>query len=350
MAIAWHTRAHILGHCNTGQWLGRLEFITLFGGAAITWSLGSHAQQQPSARLKRIGLLSMLECQFPRDNPARRRFAELGWIEGHNFVLDCVSMAGRSHQQLPEVAHELVLRHPDVLLAVPYLFVLALKQETTTIPIVMLLTPDPVRSGLVTNLARPESNVTGVAWFGYDLIPKRIELLRQILPELRRFAFIGLGDQKNSEIVEQNLTIAGRTLGFDWQQFRPVIATDYDAIFAHLAAGNFDAAYIQSDTLSTQPESGKRIVQLALRHRLPTVGDNPQLARDGLLLSYAQDFLWSLARGAEYVDKILRGASASDLPVEQATKLELVINLKTAKTLGITVPPSLLARADEVIE
>ena len=233
----------------------------------------------------------MLSCQFPRDTPAVRRLSELGWIEGQNFIFDCVSAAGRSSDQIKKLAHELVARHPDVILTSPSSYVRVLKQETLTIPIVMLMTPDPVGTGLVTNLARPEGNVTGVAWFGYDLISKRIELLKQIVPSFRRLAFIGLADQKNSQIVAEYLSAAARSFGFEWQHFRPVVATDYDAIFAHLATEQFDGAYIQADTLSVQAESRMRIVQLTLRYMLPTIGEDAQLARDGLLLSYAQDSL-----------------------------------------------------------
>jgi putative ABC transport system substrate-binding protein len=225
----------------------------------------------------------------------------------------------------------------------------ALKQATTTIPIVMLSTPEPVRTGIVTNLARPESNVTGVAWFGFDILPERIELLKEMVPSLKRLAIISsvYGDEEGAKITEENLTIAARRLGFEWQNFRAVVHNDYNEIFARLVAEHFDAAYITADPFITQ--NGPRIIELTLRHRMPAVGEGSLFAKYGLLLSYGQDFLADFARASEYVDKILRGAKPSELPVQQATKLELRINLFAAKTLGLTVSPILRAQATEVL-
>jgi putative ABC transport system substrate-binding protein len=248
---------------------------------------------------------------------------------------------------LPAVARELVSRRPDVLAAVMTKFVAALKQETTTIPIVMLATWDPELNGLVTSLARPEGNVTGVAW--YDLSHKQIELLKEVLPHLTRLAHVGPKDVSpaEKEAIKQS-TIATDPLGITRQMFTPVVPSDYDDIFARIAAEHFDAAYISADGFASH--NAKRIIELALRHRIPTISASPQAAKDGLLLGYGQDYLWSVTRGVEYVDKILRGAKPRDLPVEQATRLLLVVNLKTAKELGIAIPPSVLARANEVIE
>jgi putative ABC transport system substrate-binding protein len=278
-----------------------------------------------------------------------RGLTELGWIEGRTFVFECVSTLGRL-DQLPALARELVSRRPDVLTAGANPLIKALKQETTTIPIVMNVAVDPVRAGIITNLARPEANVTGVASFNYDILPKRIELLKEIVPHLRRLAIITLvfTDPQADEILEENLTIAARTFGFAWQIFRAVAANDYDEIFARLAAEHFDAAYIGEGVLASP--NGARVPELALHHLMPTVAEGAGWAKRGILLSYGQDFYRQLARGAGYVDKILRGAKPSELPVDQEAKLELRINLKTAKALGVTVPPTLLAQADEVIE
>jgi putative tryptophan/tyrosine transport system substrate-binding protein len=334
--------------CSHSGWrIGRREFMTMIGGSAIAWPLVARAQQPQSASPKRLGLLATSGC----NNPVSRRLAELGWMEGRNYIIECVSTLGRL-DQVPTLARELVSRRPDVLMAIPAQYVRALKEETTTIPIVMLSTPDPVRTGIVTNLAHPEGNVTGVAWFGWDILPKRIELLKEIVPHLRRLAIIrtAYGDPKVAEIIEENVTIAASTLGFAWQYFRPAVASDYDEIFARIAAEHFDAAYIQAGPFNNLPENGTRIVQLALRHMIPTVGELAGLAKGGLLVAYGQDFIRDFMQASEYVDKILRGTKPTELPVVQATNLQLVINLKTAKALGLTVPPSLLARADEVIE
>jgi putative ABC transport system substrate-binding protein len=330
-----------------GVKMKRRKLISLIVGSAIACSLASYAQQ-PNQPLKRVGILAELGCPIPPGSPVPRRLSELGWIEGQNLVFECVSAVGLyGHlDQLAARARELVSRRPDVLLASPIPFIRALKQETTTIPIVMLGSNN---LGLVTNLARPEGNVTGVIYFGGIIMPKRIEILKEIVPRLGRLALLAAAtDPEVIKGQEATITIAASQLGFAWQRFQPVVANDYDEIFARLAAGHFDAAYIVSDPLSSPNIA--HIAQLALRHLIPTIGEGASWVEDGLLLGYAQDYRWTLPRASEYVDKILRGAKPGDLPVEQATTLLLTINLKTAKALGLTVSPSLLARAEEVIE
>jgi putative ABC transport system substrate-binding protein len=328
----------------------RRAFINLIGGLAIAWPLAGYAQQ-PKQPLKRVGILaSQVPCPLQSDNLIVRRLGELGWIEGQTMVFGCVSAIGRP-DQVPALARELVSRRPDVLSAGPWPFVSALKQETTTIPIVMLYTWEPVRLGLITSLARPEGNVTGVAWF--YLLPKQMELLKEIVPDLKRVAFIsGVGGEQvwpeAGKIVGEDQQIVASSLGSTWQDFRATAASDYDEIFAHLSAEHFDAVNVPGVPLNSENQT--RICELALRHRIPAVSEVPSWAKCGFLLTYGQDYTWSVSRAMDYVDKILRGAKPSDLPVEQATKLLLTINLKTAKELGLTVPPSLIARADEVIE
>jgi len=328
--------------------MNRREFIGALGSAGA-WAIPARAQQREPAP-KRVGILSHFGCPMPPGFALPSRLAELsGWIGARTVVFECVSAVGRLDQP-PALARELVSRRPDVLTATPISFVNALKRETTTIPIVMLLTPEPVRTGLVTNLARPEGNITGVAWFGFDILSKRIEFLKETVPNLRRLAIISsvYGDLEADDIIEENLNIAASKLGFAWHRFRAVAANDYDEIFGRLAAEHFDAAYIAWDGFTNLYIL--RIIDLALRYLIPAVGEASGWARIGLLFNYGQDFYGGMRRGAEYVDKILRGAKPSELPVEQATTLELGINLKTAKVLGLTVPPSLIARADEVIE
>jgi putative ABC transport system substrate-binding protein len=329
----------------------RRKLITLIGGLATAWPLASYAQL-PTQPLKRVGILAWRgPCPLQPDTSFVSLLSELGWIEGRNIVFECVSAVGRL-DQIPALARELVSRRPDVLIAGPAHFVSALTQETTTIPIVMLNTWEPVRQGLITSFARPGGNVTGIAWF--SLLPKQMELLKEIVPNLRRVAFVTgvLGAAyvplEAFKIAEEYRQSAARALGFTWQVFPVAVAQDYDDIFARLAEEHFDAAYIPSVPFNLNNTT--RICQLALRYRIPAVSESSNWAMGGLLLTYAQDVAWADARGMEYVDKILRGARPSDLPVQQATKLQLVINLKTAKMLGLTVPPSLIARADEVIE
>ena len=317
---------------------------------ALASAVGSARAQNTLPSLKRIGVLNSFACPVTADSPSRRRLAELGWVEGKNFVYDCVSAVGRL-EKIEQLAAELVARHPDVIGANPVPFVRALKLATTTIPIVMLATPDPVGTGLVTNLARPEANVTGIAWFGFDIMPKRVELLREVLPQMQRLAIIysaQAADPKVLELLEANATIAVKQFGISFQIFRPAVPEDYDRIFNQLFEQHFDAAYIQPNALFQQ--NYMRVAELAQRYRVPTMGDDPFSARVGLLLGYGGDFFQDLVRYAEYIDRILRGAKPGELPVEQATKVQLAVNLKTARTLGLMIPPGLLARADEVIE
>ena len=336
---------------HTDLWMGWRKLISLIGGLAIAWPLASYAQQ-PKQPLKRVGGLAPIPCPLQPDNLVVRRLAELGWIEGQNIVFDCVSTVGRV-DQVPTLARELVSRRPDVLTASHYSFISALKQETTTIPIVMLNGWEPVRLGLITSLAQPGGNVTGVAWF--YLFPKQMELLKEIAPNLKRVAFVrGVGGESPEDftevlkIGEEDRQSSASALGFTWQVFLAAAASDYDEIFARLEAEHFDAVNVPGNPVNI--ENRTRICRLVLRHRIPAVSEITPWAKCGLLLTYGQDISWSVSRAMDYVDKILRGAKPGDLPVEQATKLLLTINLKSAKELGLTVPPSILARADDVIE
>ena len=219
-----------------GRWMGRRKFITLIGGSAISWPLASYALQ-PRGLPKRIGALSAYsQCPLRPDNPAVRALGELGWIEGQNFVFDCVSSVDRV-DQVPALARDLVSRRPDVLIAGPWTHVIALKQQTTTIPIVMVTGLEPERLGLVASLARPEGNVTGVAWF--FLLSKQMELLKEIVPHLKRVAFIEGGPSPGPEVIKigtEDAAIAASRLGLTGQLFQPAVASDYEETFARIAA------------------------------------------------------------------------------------------------------------------
>jgi len=225
----------------------------------------------------------------------------------------------------------------------------ALKQATTTIPIVMVATPNPMESGLVANLARPGANVTGVASSGREVAAKRIELLKRLLPRLAKLAVIARkdGDAVVHAQLEKDITDAGTKLGFTWQAFSPAASEDYDVIFARLAAQGFDAAYVEPGPLLNENQT--RIAALALRHRIPTIGNYSYHAENGLLFAYGEAADPLNERAAEYVDRILRGAKPGDLPVEGPVKFNLVVNLKTAKALGLVVPESFLLSANKVI-
>ena len=318
------------------RWMVWRKFMMLIAGFGVAWPLCSYAQQPQSAPAKRVGILATYSCELVEPWWSTR-LAELGWSKGQ-VAVECVSTLGHSFDQLRDLARDLVSRRPDVLFASSVSFVRALMEETTAIPIVMGWTADPV-----------EGNVTGGA--ESDRLPKRIELLKEIVPHLKRLAIVtGARDPQDIRNIEERATIAEQAHGVAWQMFRAAVANDYDAIFARIAAEHFDAAYVQEDLLSNQPGNVARICELALRYVIPTVGGGNEWARDGLLLTYGQNYNRSAALALEYVNKVLQGAKPSGLPVEQAIKVDLVVNLKTAKALGLTVPPSLLARADEVIE
>jgi putative tryptophan/tyrosine transport system substrate-binding protein len=222
------------------------KLITLIGCLAIVSPLSSYAQQ-PKQPLKHVGLLSQLPCARLPDTLDVRRLGELGWIEGQTITFDCVSTVGRA-DQVPALARELVSLRPDVLVTFPSGYVIALKQETTTIPIVMLGAWEPVRLGLVADLARPGGNVTGVAWF--DLLSKQMELLKEIIPNLRRVAWLSSAlsvanaSPEVIKIVGENQQIVASALGFTWQAFRPAVESNYDEIFSRLATEHFDAVNI----------------------------------------------------------------------------------------------------------
>jgi putative ABC transport system substrate-binding protein len=305
--------------------------------------------QNINASLKRVGYLSGFGC-FSSNNAIafRRRLAELGWIDGQKLIFDCVSTV--NPDQVGALAAELVARRPDVLLAADVPSVRALKQATMTIPIVMWSTQAPVEVGLVTNLARPEANITGLSVPGAETTAKRLEMLKELLPRLAKVALVTRqgSDPTFESILKKSASEGATKLGFAWQGFAAGIPEDYDAIFSQLEAEGFDAAYVTSNPLSSANLS--RIVALGIQHRIPTVGDNAVLAEKGLLFAYRDDGVSSSERVAEYVDKLLRGAKPGDLPIEFPTKFNLVVNLKTAKLLGLVIPESFLLRADRVIE
>jgi putative ABC transport system substrate-binding protein len=326
----------------------RREFITCIGAAAAAWPLTAcvePAGAQSTVPPKRLGVLSGFGCI---KGSFHQRLAELGWIEGRTLTTDCVSTVDLD--QLTLLAAELVARRPDILAASPTTYIRALKQATATIPIVMVSTPNPVETGLVTNLARPEANVTGTAQSGADNASKRLQLLKQMLPRLARLAILlrAGGDPLFNELATKDANAAASTLGFDWQAFSADVPEDFDRIFAQLEAEGFDAAYVPPGPLSYANLA--RIAELGRRYRVPTLSDHPIFAKNGFLLTYGDNPNRNGARSAEYIDKLLRGSKPGDLPVEQPTTFELVINLKTAKELGLIVPPALLALATEVIE
>jgi len=322
----------------------RREFITLLGGAAVTWPLAARAQQ--ASKLRTIGFLGADASAFsPWTAAFMARLRELGWIEGRTVAVEYRWSEGRI-ERYTEIVAEFVRLNVDVIVtgshAVP-----AAKQATSVIPIVFVLALDPVGGGLVASLARPGGNVTGLSIQAADLANKRLELLREVVPRLRRLALMGNADFAEAVLEMGEVQVAARTLDLEVVPLEIRRAEDITLAFEALKA-QADALYVAQDALIATNRT--RILTLALSAQQPTIFGTRDFVQAGALMSYGPNFPDQFRRAAELVDKILRGVKPANLPVEQPTKFELVINLTTAKALGLTIPDKLLSLADEVIE
>jgi ABC-type uncharacterized transport system substrate-binding protein len=322
----------------------RREFITLLGGAAAAWPFVARAQQ--SAKLPTIGVLGGDASAWnPWVASFTARLRELGWIEGRNVAIEYRWSEGRS-ERIAEVAAEFTRLNINIILtndtSAP-----AVKQATSVIPIVFVLGNDPVGTGLVASLSRPGGNVTGLSVQQTELVGKCLDLLRQALPRLRRLAVMANIDSSASARSLREVETAARASGLD---VVPLEIRHADDIAPAVAAlnGQADALYVVQEALVVTHRT--RILTFALAARLPTIFNSRELVQAGALFSYGPNYPALFRRAAELVDKILHGAKAADIPVEQPTKFDLVINLTTAKALGLTIPESFLLRADEVIE
>jgi putative tryptophan/tyrosine transport system substrate-binding protein len=322
----------------------RRQFITLLGGAAA-WPFAVRAQQ--AGKIRTIGYLS------PGSRPPAGITAlfdalpELGWIEGKNVAFERRYAENRP-ERLLELAAELVHLNVDVIVAIGTLGPLAAKRATSTIPIVMTAAGDPLGSGLVASLARPGGNVTGMSLMAPDLGGKRLELLKELLPRLARVAVLWNAANPYAAIVFKETHAAGRTLGVEVQSFEVRSPDDFDGAFEIVRRQRPDALITVEDPLTFSHR--KRIADFAVAYRLPSLHGFREDVEAGGLISYGANLPDLFRRAAGYVDKILKGAKPADLPVQQPTQFELVINLKTARALGLEVPATLLATADEVIE
>ena len=323
----------------------RREFIKLVRGVA-TWPLAEVAQ--PLGKPPTIGLLlpNTVALDGPRVGALVRRLRELGWIEGRNIALEYRWADGRT-EHLAEFAGEFVRLQVDVIVTSATPTTLAVRQATSTIPIVFAAVGDPIGAGLVASLARPGGNVTGLSLQQPDTASKRLELLRDVVPGLRQVAIMTNVDNASAMIDMHETLTAARTFGLDTVKSeirRPEdIATAIDGL-----KGRANALYVCNDPLVAT--NRVRISTLALGARLPTMFNAEEYVEVGGLMSYGPNFPDLFRRAAEYVDKILGGAKPTDLPIEQPTKFDLIVNLTTAKTLGLTIPESFLIRADRVIE
>jgi putative tryptophan/tyrosine transport system substrate-binding protein len=317
----------------------------LVGGAAA-WPF--RARAQPVAKLPTIGLLGTTTPPLESQRVAAfvQRLRELGWIEGRNFASEYRWAEGR-RERLAEIAAELVRLKVDVIVTVGTPSVIAAKQATSVIPIVFAGAGDPVANNLVASLARPGGNVTGLSNQFPDLAGKRLELLHEAVPRLRRLAILVNVDNPAGMLETGQVQAAARTLGLEVVTLEIRRAEDIGSVFEALK-GRADALYVQLDLLTITNRI--RISLLTLGARLPSMHGSREDVEVGGLMSYGPNLPDLFRRAGDYVDKILRGAKPADLPVEQPTKFDLVINLTAAKVLGIELPPTLLARADEVIE
>jgi putative tryptophan/tyrosine transport system substrate-binding protein len=331
--------------------MDRRRFLLTSLAGAFTVPPVVEAQQ--AAKVARIGYLTPNLAANPHLHEAfRQGLRDLGYVEGRNLVIESRSAEGK-FERLPALAAELVALKVDVIVTeggntvVP----LVAQQATRTLPIVFAAAADPVGSGLVTSLARPGGNVTGLSNLAIELVGKRLELLTQAVPVVGQVAVLWLPGVYGERTEKEMLTgaeVAARGLGVRLQFVEVREPADFDRAFSDMTRARAGALTLLPSNMFFRER--RRLVDLAARHRLPAVYPWRDAVDAGGLMSYAASLTDSSRRAATYVDKILKGVKAVDLPVEQASKYQLVINLKTAKALGLTVPPTLLARADEVIE
>ena len=324
----------------------RREFITLLGGATA-WPLAARAQQL--AKLPRIGILwpNPLAASGHLVDAFRQGLSELGYVEGHNMMIEFRSAEGRM-ERLPDLAAELVRLPVDVIQTATSPTIRAAQQATRTIPIVMGNSQDPVSEGFVASLARPGGNITGQTLFSPDLAAKRLQLLKDVIPTLTRVAVLWHVDDPALALALRETVIAANALRLEFRSLGVRGPDEFEAAFRTAMQENAGALIVLENILSFRYRA--EIARLANGSRMPAMYGLREYAEAGGLIAYGPNLAQMYRRSATYVNKILKGAKPADLPVEQPVRFELLLNLKTAKTLGLTVPPGVLAIADEVIE
>jgi putative tryptophan/tyrosine transport system substrate-binding protein len=329
--------------------IGRREFIALLGGAAAAWPVAARAQQ--GERVRRIGVLMGLSGTDPESSRRlmafRQGLRELGWTEGRNVRIDARWATGDA-DRFRQYAAELIALDPDVILAIGSTTLGPLQRTTRTVPIVFALVADPVGGGFVEGLARPGGNATGFTLFEYSISGKWLQLLKEIAPRMTRAAF--LRDHASPSGIGQfaALQSAASSIGVEVSPANVRDADEIERSIATFARASNGGLIVT--TTSVAIVHRELILELAARHKLPAIFWDRFYVSGGGLISYGADTIDQCRRAADYVDRILKGERPADLPVQAATKYQLVINLKTARMLGLEVPPTLLARADEVIE
>jgi len=329
----------------------RREFIALLAGAATvpsTWPLGASAQR--AERVRRVGVLLPVPdndvAQRPRVAALKQRLQELGWTEGLNLKLE-IRFSG-SDSELRASAAELVGRSPDAIVSTTSTAARALADATRDIPIVMAVIGDPVALGFTKSMSRPTGNLTGFTTFNDTVAGKRLEILREVVPTTRKVALMWVPANPQQVLLEMQTRKAAAILGIELLSLPLTSSADIAPALARVELERANALLVAADPL-TIANSGA-IIDGCLLQNLPAMHSYASEAHSGALLSYGSDVVENFARAADYVDRILKGAKVSDLPFEEPTRIRLIINLRTARSIGLVIPPAVLARADEVIE
>jgi putative ABC transport system substrate-binding protein len=326
----------------------RRELITLLGGAAAAWPLAARAQQPATvARIAFLGAVSASSTVHKQNIDALREgLRDLGYIEGQNLIIEFRWAEGR-YELLPALAAELVRLKPDAIITHGTPGTLAAKRATTTIPIVMAVVGDAVVTGVVSSIARPGGNITGSTFFNPELGAKRLELLKEAFPRSRRVGALVNPANPMARLIVEGMEAPAGLLEIDLQSFEARTPSEFQNAFLAMVERGVDAVTVIEDPMFVA--NAGTIGKIAISRRLPLIGFR-EVVDAGGVLAYGVRWHEMYRRAAVFVDKILKGAKPGDLPIEQAARFSLVVNLKTAKALGIEIPPTLLARADEVIE
>jgi putative ABC transport system substrate-binding protein len=319
--------------------------ITVLTLCVLLYALCSSAEAQQAKKLSRLGYLALRASASSQDEVFKQGLHDLGWIEGQNIETE-YRWAGDRADRLPVLAEELVRSNVDVIVAGATPVIQAAKHATTTIPIVMTVSADAVDAGLVKSLAHPGENVTGLSFLDTELSAKRLELLKETLPKIARVAILRHVTSATASL--HAVESAARSLRLQLQIHEVQEPRDLDQAFGAMTHEGAEALNVLASPILNA--NRKTLIELAAKHRLPAIYQWKEFVEEGGLMSYAASITDMYHRAATYVDKILKGAKPADLPVEQPTTFELVINLKTANQLGLTLPPNVLARADRVIK